>query len=107
MVRIMAGQGEVITAKPPVFGGSDLPSRSTTSASMPRNGRAADPGFCLVQASGVTRIIPVSVCHQVSMIGSLLPVTRRYQRQASGLIGSPTEPRILKLLKSYFFGHSS
>ena len=36
---------------------------------------------------------PVSVCHQVSMMGSFLPPTTRWnQCQASGLMGSPTLP---------------
>ena len=39
---------------------------------------------------------PVSVCHHVSTIGHRpSPTTLWYQRQASGLIGSPTEPRSL------------
>src|SRR5262249_273326 len=43
--------------------------------------------------SGLIRIPPVSVCHQVSTIGQrFLPIVRRYQIQASGLIGSPTVP---------------
>src|SRR6266513_3176398 len=107
MVRIMAGHGFLITAKPPVLAGNEFPWRSTTSASMPRNGRAADPGFCLVHASGLIRIIPVSVCHQVSIMGNRPPVTRWYHSHASGLIGSPTDPRIRRLLRSYLFGHSS
>ena len=38
-------------------------------------------------------IAPVSVCHQVSTIGAVLPpMILRYQIHASGLIGSPTEP---------------
>ena len=37
--------------------------------------------------------MPVSVCHQVSTIGQRPPpMCSRYQIQASGLIGSPTEP---------------
>ena len=43
--------------------------------------------------SGVIMIAPVSVCHQVSTIGQRSPpMCRWYQIQASGLIGSPTEP---------------
>ena len=38
-------------------------------------------------------IMPVSVCHQVSTTGVRSPpMFVRYQIQASGLIGSPTEP---------------
>ena len=36
---------------------------------------------------------PVSVCHQVSITGQRpSPTTSKYQRHASGLIGSPTLP---------------
>ncbi len=36
---------------------------------------------------------PVSVCHQVSTIGAWPPpMCSRYHIQASGLIGSPTDP---------------
>src|SRR5213083_2495185 len=39
------------------------------------------------------RIIPVSVIHQVSTIGHRPPpIVSWYQSQASGLIGSPTDP---------------
>ena len=39
-------------------------------------------------------IIPVSVCHHVSTTGvRSAPMCRRYHIHASGLIGSPTEPR--------------
>ena len=69
MVRIMAGQGFVMTAKPPALGGRLLPCRSTTSASMPKNGRVAEPGFKGTVGRGVIKIMPVSVCHQVSMMG--------------------------------------
>ncbi len=43
--------------------------------------------------SGLMRMPPVSVCHQVSTIGQRSwPMVLWYQSQASGLIGSPTEP---------------
>ena len=66
-----------------------------TAASMVGNGLVAEPGFSVViPGSGVIRIIPVSVCHHVSTIGVRLPpMCSRYQTHASGLIGSPTEPR--------------
>ena len=52
---------------------------------------------------GEIRCPPVSVCHHVSITGHLsLPTTVEYQLQASGLIGSPTVPNILKELKSHF-----
>src|SRR3954454_23962652 len=55
------------------------------------------PGLrVVIPGSGVIMICPVSVCHQVSMIGALPPPTfSRYHSQTSGLIGSPTLPRIL------------
>ena len=61
---------------------------------MPGNGNVAEPGLVVVTpGSGVIRIIPVSVCHHVSTIGQRpAPMCSRYQIQASGLIGSPTEP---------------
>jgi hypothetical protein len=47
----------------------------------------------VIPGSGVIRIIPVSVCHQVSTIGQRSPpMCSWYQIHASGLIGSPTEP---------------
>src|SRR3569623_836802 len=103
----MAGHGLVITANPPAFAGRDLPCLSTTSASTPRNGRVADPGFNETVGRGAIKIIPVSVCHHVSMMGLLLPVTRWNHSHASGLIGSPTLPSIRKAERSYFLGHSS
>ena len=61
---------------------------------IPGSGRIAEPGLVSVTpGSGDAMIAPVSVCHQVSTIGALpAPMFSRYQRQASGLIGSPTEP---------------
>ena len=45
--------------------------------------------------------MPVSVCHQVSVIGHVpSPTTSWNQRQASGLIGSPTEPSMRRLDRS-------
>ena len=60
----------------------------------PKKGRVAEPGLSAVApGSGVIRMPPVSVCHQVSTIGQRSsPTTRWYQSQASGLIGSPTVP---------------
>src|SRR5690625_5938700 len=53
-------------------------------------------------------IAPVSVCHQVSTTGVRSPpITRRYQTQASGLIGSPTEPSRRSEDRSYRPGSSS
>jgi hypothetical protein len=54
------------------------------SASMPGNGKVAEPGFVTVTpGSGVIRIWPVSVCHHVSTIGAVPPpMCSRYQSQA-------------------------
>ena len=48
---------------------------------MPGNGKVAEPGFVAVTpGSGVIMIWPVSVCHQVSTTGALLPpMFSRYQ----------------------------
>ena len=57
---------------------------------------AAGPGGAglrsVTPGSGVIMIAPVSVCHHVSTTGTAAADWRRYQIQASGLIGSPTEP---------------
>jgi len=51
---------------------------------------------------------PVSVCHQVSTMGHRSPpIARRYHIQASGLIGSPTEPRSRREDRSNLAGISS
>ena len=73
---------------------SSLPSSSTTFALMPGKGVCAEPGFrSVTPGSGVIMCAPVSVCHQVSTIGQRPPpMCSWYQSQASGLIGSPTEP---------------
>ena len=49
---------------------STLPSASTICGITPKNGCVAEPGLSRVApGSGVIRIPPVSVCHQVSTIG--------------------------------------
>lgn len=49
---------------------------------------------------------PVSVCHQVSTMGHLpCPMAEWYQRQASGLIGSPTLPSSRRDAKLCFSGN--
>ena len=60
----------------------------------PRERDVADPGFSAVSpGSGVIMMAPVSVCHHVSTTGHRSPpITFQYHTQASGLIGSPTEP---------------
>ena len=74
---------------------------------MPACGRVAEPGFSGVMIVGLISIAPVSVCHQVSMIGSRSPVILRYQIQASGLIGSPTVPSSRSDDRSCFAGQLS
>src|SRR5438477_10701904 len=94
MPRSIAGHGFVITRYPAPPKGTLRPSSSTTSAPTPGNGNVALPGFVVVRpGSGVMRIIPVSVIHHVSTIGQRPPpIVSWYQSQASGLIGSPTDP---------------
>ena len=76
---------------------------------MPGSGRIAAPGFAAVTpGSGLIMMAPVSVCHQVSTTGQRLPpMCSRYQTYASGLMGSPTEPRIRRLDRSNLAGMSS
>src|SRR6266508_2490669 len=97
----MPGQGDLITSSPSSSPPAGSPSSVSTSASMPRNGLVPEPGLSAVVGLGVIIKPPVSVCHQVSMIGQRpCPTTRWYQRQASGLIGSPTDPSNLRLIRS-------
>ncbi len=76
---------------------------------MPGSGVWAEPGFRLVTpGSGLIMSAPVSVCHQVSTIGTESPpTTRRYQVQAAGLMDSPTLPSRRMLLRSRPAGMSS
>ena len=75
---------------------------------MPGSGRVAEPGLVgVAPGSGEIMIAPVSVCHHVSTIGQRPPpITLLYQIHASGLIGSPTEPRSRRLLRSCLAGSS-
>src|SRR6185436_20082293 len=77
------------------------------SARMPGNGTVAEPGLrTVIPGSGVMRIAPVSVCHQVSTTGARSPpMTFQYQTQASGLIGSPTDPSSRIEERSCFSGN--
>src|SRR5258706_8094592 len=63
---------------------------------IPKNGIVAEPGLVgIAPGRGVMMIDPVSVCQYVSTTAhSFLPTCSLYHSQASGLIGSPTEPRI-------------
>src|SRR5579863_9451446 len=76
---------------------------------MPGKGVIAAPGLVEVMPGrGVIMIPPVSVCHQVSTIGQRLPpMCSRYHIQASGLIGSPTEPSTRSEDRSCLAGMSS
>ena len=76
---------------------------------MPGSGRVAEPGFRVVTpGSGEIMIAPVSVCHQVSTTGQVPPpMFSRYQIQASGLIGSPTDPRSRSEVRSCRCGYST
>jgi hypothetical protein len=108
-VRSIAGHGSVSTSSPVESSASSLPSSSTTLAEMPGKGCCAEPGTRLVTpGSGVIMCAPVSVCHQVSVIGHRPPpMCSWYQSHASGLIGSPTEPSSRRLERSKSFGTSS
>ena len=54
------------------------PSSSTIAGLTPKNGRVAEPGFSgVAPGSGVIRMPPVSVCHQVSTIGQRSSPTTR------------------------------
>src|SRR5215213_8339273 len=56
--------------------------------------------------NGEITVDPVSVCHQVSTIGHRLPpMCSRYHIHASGLIGSPTDPRRRSRERSCLAGH--
>src|SRR5579863_5024555 len=108
MVRAMPGQGLVMTRNPPEPRGTGWPSMVMISAATPGKALVADPGLVAIAPGiGAIMMLPVSVCHQVSVIGQRLPpIISRYHIQASGLIGSPTVPRRRRLDMSCFFGHS-
>ena len=93
-VRNIDGHGRRMMSFPPTFGPTSRPLWSTTAGSTPKNGSVAVPGFVVVTPGrGVIMIPPVSVCHQVSTTAQRpSPTTSWYQRQISGLMGSPTEP---------------
>ena len=79
-----------------------LPFSDTRDFEEQKKGFIAAPGLA-AWAPGRMVIMwpPVSVCHQVSTIGQVPPpTTSLYQFHASGLIGSPTVPRTLSVLRS-------
>ena len=97
-VRICEGQLDLITRFPEPSPIISSPFSSSKAGSIPKKGFVALPGFIGVNPDiGVIIIAPVSVCHQVSTIGQDdSPTTLKYHSHASGLIGSPTVPSILK-----------
>src|SRR6476469_9641376 len=107
MVRNIDGHGLRMINFPPTSGPTSFPFSSTIAASTPKNGSVALPGFVgTAPGNGVIMIPPVSVCHQVSTIGQRPPPTlSRYHIQASGLIGSPTEPSSRNDDRSCFLSH--
>src|SRR5262245_11672548 len=98
-----------MTRYPPWSVPTETPSLVWMSGTIPGKGSVADPGLVgMAPGTGVTIIAPVSVCHHVSTIGQRsLPMTLWYHIQASGLIGSPTLPKSLRLDMSYLSGHCS
>src|SRR5438132_11728485 len=94
---------------PPIFAPTSSPRSSTTAASTPKKGSVALPGLVgIAPGNGVIRIEPVSVCHQVSTTGQRPPpMVLEYHIHASGLIGSPTDPRRRKEERSCFLTKSS
>ena len=67
----------MMTSLPPWFLVTSFPISSTTFGTTPKNGRVAEPGLSGTTGVGVIMNIPVSVCHQVSMMGAFsLPMTR-------------------------------
>jgi hypothetical protein len=99
MLRIIDGQGFLMTRKPPLPSSTSAPVSSTMAAMMPGSGSVQEPGLVgVAPGSGEIMWPPVSVCHQVSTIGQRPPPTVLwYHIQASGLIGSPTVPRMRRL----------
>ncbi len=100
-MRICAGHESARHRLPSAAPSRCRPSPSTITGRTPKNGRVAEPGFSAVApGSGVIRMPPVSVCHQVSTIGQRRsPTTSWYHFQASGLIGSPTVPSSRRLAR--------
>src|SRR3979411_3136682 len=105
MVRIIDGQGRLMTRMPPFPLPPECPGSSTMSAKTPGSGSVAEPGLVgVAPGSGEIMCPPVSVCHHVSTIGQRPPPTVSwYHIHASGLIGSPTVPRMRSDDRLYFF----
>src|ERR1700720_951694 len=109
MVRSIDGHGFLTINFPPTFGFTSRPFSSTTAGSTPKNGSVALPGLVgIAPGNGVIMIAPVSVCHQVSTMGQRPPPTfSLYHIQASGFIGSPTDPSRRSEERSCFLSHWS
>src|SRR5205814_6407443 len=106
MVRTIAGHGRLITRMPPLPLPTGWPVSSTMSANIPGSGSVAEPGLVgVAPGSGEIMWPPVSVCDHVSTIGQRPPPTVSWDHMhASGLIGSPTVPRMRSDDGLYFFG---
>ena len=89
--------------------GFERPDPAPARACTPKKGSVAEPGLAaMAPGSGVIMCPPVSVCHHVSTIGQRPPpTTSLYQRQASGLMGSPTEPSTRRLARLLAVTHLS
>jgi len=114
MVRQAPGQGDAMARTPsarwPGAQGTSAPvCASTTFGSTPKKGRQQEPGFMgVTPGRGVMMWPPVSVCQYVSaMAHRESPTTSKYQRQASGLMGSPTLPKMRSEDRSCFFTGAS
>lgn len=102
MVRIWHGHESLITRLPSTAPSSSLPSPSTMAGWTPNNGRVADPVLKLLHPQWRNQNtacfgLPPCINNRAAAFTNnvVVPV------QASGLIGSPTEPskrRLLRLL---------
>src|ERR1700752_2711108 len=94
MVRIMAGQGFLITGTPPCPLGTSFPISSTMAAVMPGKGSVHEPGTSgVAPGSGVIMWPPVSVCHQVSTIGQRPPPMLAWYHSPAADVGVVPLPR--------------
>ena len=78
------------------------PFSSSKTGWIPGKGKVACVGTAGVTPARLLIMMPpVSVCHQVSMMGQRpLPMCLSYQCHASSLMGSPTVPKTRKELRS-------
>src|SRR6218665_3318597 len=89
MVRIMLGQGRLMTRMPPAPWGMSWPVSSTTAAAMPGSGSVQLPGTSgVAPGSGAITWPPGSVCQKGSTMGQRSgPTLLGYHIQGSGVIG--------------------